>query len=129
MDTPSSPQPHVLVVDDDPALTRSLARVLRGAGFEVATAESGAAAIEHVRHSTFDVVVSDITMPEMDGIELLRAIRAHDLDLPVLLLTGAPALESAIGAVEYGAFKYLTKPAADDELISNVSRACGSQPG
>jgi EAL domain-containing protein (putative c-di-GMP-specific phosphodiesterase class I) len=123
VDTPSNPEPRVLVVDDDPVVTRSLARVLRGAGFEVETADSGAAAIEHVRRSTFDVVVSDITMPEMDGIELLRAIRAHDLDLPVLLLTGAPALESAIGAVEYGAFKYLTKPAADDELISNVGRA------
>jgi EAL domain-containing protein (putative c-di-GMP-specific phosphodiesterase class I) len=113
----------VLLVDDDPALLRSLSRVLARSGFEVATADSGLAAIEHVRNTRFDVVVSDISMPAMDGIELLRKIREHDLDLPVLLLTGAPALESAIGAVEYGAFKYITKPADEGELLESVARA------
>ena len=125
MDSPSSKPTasRVLLVDDDRSVTRSLARTLRNSGFDVFTADSGSEAIECVRSSSLDVVVSDISMPEMDGIELLRAIRQHVLDLPVLLLTGAPALESAIGAVEYGAFKYLTKPAEEGELVSSVERA------
>ena len=113
----------VLVVDDDAAVLRSLSRVLKVAGFSVLTAETGTDAIAALEREDLDVVVSDIAMPGMDGIELLRAIRDHSLDLPVVLLTGAPALESAINAVEYGAFKYLTKPAKDGELVQTVARA------
>jgi EAL domain-containing protein (putative c-di-GMP-specific phosphodiesterase class I) len=69
------------------------------------------------------VVVSDISMPEMTGVELLRTIRAHDADLPVVLVTGLPAIESATDAVEYGAFKYIVKPVEPEDLRKAVERA------
>lgn len=69
------------------------------------------------------MIVSDISMPGMTGIEFLRAVRAHDLDVPVILMTGAPDVESAVSAVEHGAFRYLAKPIASDELQQTVVRA------
>jgi EAL domain-containing protein (putative c-di-GMP-specific phosphodiesterase class I) len=69
------------------------------------------------------VIVSDISMPELTGMEFLKAVRAHDLDVPVILMTGEPNLESAIRAVEYGAFRYLSKPVEGMELCHCVSRA------
>ena len=89
----------------------------------VETASNGNEAVELVKSRSFDVIVSDIAMPEMSGIELLRAVRARDLDVPVILMTGEPSLESAIRAVEYGAFRYLAKPVTPGELWDTVLRA------
>ena len=89
----------------------------------VETASNGKEAAERVKAGSFDVIVSDISMPEMTGIEFLRAVRAHDLDVPVILMTGEPGLESAVRAVEYGAFRYLAKPVAAQELWETVLRA------
>ncbi|MBK8995875.1 MAG: EAL domain-containing response regulator [Myxococcales bacterium] len=113
----------VLIVDDDEALLRSLARLLRLRGYEPKTATSAAAAIELVQTERFDVVLSDIAMPGMDGIELLRNIRDTDLVVPVILITGAPAVSTAVDAVEYGAFRYLTKPVENDDLVATVEKA------
>src|SRR3569623_2918648 len=87
-----------------------------GATYSVAAAELG-------RTRTFDVVVSDVTMPGMSGLELLRAVREHDLDLPVVLMTGGPDVKDAIKAMEYGAFRYLAKPVPLPELTDVVARA------
>ncbi|GMV20025.1 MAG: hypothetical protein AMXMBFR56_82490 [Polyangiaceae bacterium] len=113
----------VLIVDDDETLLRSLARLLRLRGYEPKTATSAAAAIELVQTERFDVVLSDIAMPGMDGIELLRNIRDTDLVVPVILITGAPAVSTAVDAVEYGAFRYLTKPVENDDLVATVEKA------
>src|SRR5215471_17574552 len=80
---------RVLVVDDEPLLLRAFDRVLSRAGYEVVTAADGQAASRLVIDSEFDAIVSDIAMPGMNGIQLLRAAREHDLDVPVLLITGA----------------------------------------
>src|SRR5437899_303774 len=100
---------RVLIVDDEPALLRAYARWLESAGYVIACAASGHDAVELLRGQRFDAVVTDIAMPGMDGIQLLRAAREHDLDLPVILMTGTPAVETAIKAVELGALRYLTK--------------------
>src|ERR1700743_2546025 len=100
----------VLLVDDERAIARAYARVLGSAGFDVACAYDGKEAAEAARTRRFDVIVSDITMPEMSGLELLRSIREHDLDVPFVLMTGGPAVDSAVRAVEYGALRYLIKP-------------------
>lgn len=116
----STPKRHrILLVDDEPALLRSVSRTLATLGYEVETAENGLAAIEKFKQGTYDVVVSDISMPGMDGMQLLRAVREHDLDVPVILATGAPSLESAVSAVEYGALRYLVKP-VDTKVIKEV---------
>src|SRR6185503_16537068 len=71
----------------------------------------------------FDLIVSDVRMPDMDGLELLRAIHERDADLPVLLITGDPGLETAMKAVEYGALEYLTKPVDLEKLLKATLRA------
>jgi EAL domain-containing protein (putative c-di-GMP-specific phosphodiesterase class I)/CheY-like chemotaxis protein len=101
---------RVLVADDDESFRRVVVRMLRKADFDVRDVDTGAKAISALEQEPFDVVVSDVRMPDGGGLELLRAVRRVDLDVPVLLMTGDPSLAAATEAVEYGAFRYLTKP-------------------
>jgi EAL domain-containing protein (putative c-di-GMP-specific phosphodiesterase class I)/ActR/RegA family two-component response regulator len=114
---------RVLLVDDEPALMRAYQAALTRHGLVVETASNGKEAIERVKKGAFDVVVSDISMPEMTGIEFLKVVRSYDLDVPVILMTGAPGLESAMLAVEYGATRYLAKPVEGQLLREVVIRA------
>ena len=114
---------RLLLVDDDPAILKCFTRVLTLAGFQVTTATTGVQALERMGKGTFDVVVTDISMPEMTGTEFLRKVRSLDLDVPVILVTGAPALETAMEAVEYGAFRYLAKPVEIEVLRDTARRA------
>lgn len=119
-------RPHtraVLLVDDDPAVLRAVSRTLRSRGFDVVTAHDGEQAVHSIRHRSFDVVLSDIGMPGMDGIQLLREVREHDLNVPVVLITGDPAVSTAIQALEYGAFHYLTKPVNSEALERVLEKA------
>lgn len=121
---PASGRPGtILLVDDEPEALRAFERMLRGSGYQVEAYTSARSAINRVAAGGVHVVVSDITMPEMSGVELLRTIRAYDADLPVVLVTGLPALESATDAVEYGAFKYIVKPFETEVLTNAVERA------
>lgn len=113
----------VLIVDDEAAIRRGIARILEQHGFEVATAEDGQEAAHWLDAHSCDVVVCDISMPRLDGLGLLRHTARLDMDIPVVLITGAPSLESAIQAVEYGAFNYLTKPFQPRDLLDTVVRA------
>jgi EAL domain-containing protein (putative c-di-GMP-specific phosphodiesterase class I) len=114
---------RVLLVDDDGLVRRALRRVLGRAGFTVEEAADGARAVEAVGPDRFDVIVSDINMPNLDGIAMLAAVRERDLDLPVVLVTAMPQIETATRAVEFGAFRYLIKPVDPAELIQVVRRA------
>ncbi len=115
---------RVLVVDDEPNVARAVARLMHQAGLpEPTLAATGQEALEEVRRQRFDVVLCDIVMPGMDGIELLEAIRGVDLDLPVILLSGSPSLETARRAVDLGAFRYLLKPVEPTELIQALNQA------
>lgn len=107
----------MLIVDDDEALLRAHARALTRDGYQVATALNGEAAIEALAAHPFDVILSDIDMPRMNGIRLLERVRAHDLDVPVVLVTGAPSVETAIQAIERGALRYLVKPVELKDLV------------
>jgi EAL domain-containing protein (putative c-di-GMP-specific phosphodiesterase class I) len=115
-------QPRVLVVDDEPLVLATLARTLEAA-FATTTSRSGADAIAQVRQGGFSAVVSDVNMPGMTGLELLRAVREHDPDLPVLLVTGQPSWEGAARAIEYGVFRYLGKPLQLATLRNAVTEA------
>src|SRR5207253_1817707 len=102
---------------------RIFKRTLVSAGFAVDAASDGAQAVDLLKMGDYDAVVSDITMPGMDGLELLRAVRERDLDMPVILMTGDPALATAMRALEYGAYRYLPKPFAIDDLVDVVEKA------
>lgn len=113
----------VLVVDDDPNLLRLYSRYLAADGFRVAHASDPESAIKLLRTGTIDVVVSDLHMAGGTGIELLRASRGIDAEIPVILVTAAPEVQSAAAAVEHGAFRYLLKPVDRDELLAHVQKA------
>jgi EAL domain-containing protein (putative c-di-GMP-specific phosphodiesterase class I)/ActR/RegA family two-component response regulator len=114
---------RVLIVDDDESLGRALARQLSRSGYEVVVHHQGRTALDAIRGGGFEAIVSDIEMPTLSGIELLRAVRDHDRDLPVILITGAPAIGTAADAVEHGAFRYLIKPLELSDFTNTVRRA------
>ena len=116
-------KPRILLVDDDPAVLRAYQKLLASRGCSVDTATNGREGLTLMESVPFDVIVSDVSMPEMDGLEFLRAVRRRDLDVPVILTTGEPGLDSAVQAVEYGAFRYLTKPVESKALDESVQRA------
>lgn len=110
-------------MDDEPSLLRSYRRVISKLGHSVVAAESAEAAHQLLQSQAFDLVISDINLPGMDGLELLRRVRERDLDLPVIFITGHPAIETAARAVEYGALRYLLKPVGSDLLAEVVEKA------
>ncbi len=114
---------RILVVDDEEAILRVIDRTLTKAGHQVETAPNGAAAMEKMNGRPFDLVMSDISMPGMNGLDLLRAVRAHDLDVPVLIMTGTPDVATAMRAIEYGALRYLIKPVMPSEILAVVDYA------
>jgi two-component system response regulator AtoC len=113
----------VLLVDDQPELRRIFRRSLVKLGHEVVEAPNGRAAVELVREQHFDVVISDVRMPDMDGLELLHQLCEHDAELPVILVSGGFDAEAEQAATEYGAFEYLMKPLAFDELREAAASA------
>jgi len=120
---PPGVRPRILVADDDASVLRAVGRVLTSRGFDVTGVTDGREAVRLLAAEKFDAVVSDVMMPDMGGIELLRAVRSNDLELPVLLMTGAPNVDSAVAAVQYGACDYIAKPVVPDELERSVNRA------
>jgi len=113
----------ILVVDDDNAITRCLSRMLRARGYTTVTAANGWDALNLLAEHHIDVVLTDIAMPGIDGIALLRLVRQQDLHLPVILVTGEPAVDTAVQALEYGALHYLTKPVPMDALERILDKA------
>ena len=119
----SQAQLKTLIVDDDPAMTRSIQRILRESAQRVDIANNGEDALEMLRMTAYDVVLSDIAMPKMDGFTLLERLHDYDPLLPVVLLTGTPTVSSAVKALEAGAFRYVTKPYNPKDLVAVVEKA------
>jgi EAL domain-containing protein (putative c-di-GMP-specific phosphodiesterase class I) len=113
------------MVEDELALLRVLSRCLERAGFQVEPAPNGLRATELLAKQSFDAVVTDLSMPGLTGVDVLRAARATDLEVPVLLMTGAPDVSSAAEAVHYGACEYVVKPFKPERLEQLVRRAVG----
>jgi len=119
----AAPKGRVLIVDDEPVQVRSIGRALRARGYEVNSAANGREASGLLAQDVFDVVLSDIAMPGMDGIALLQFVRERNLDVPVVLVTGEPTVSTAVKALEYGAFHYLTKPLEVPDLEEVIDKA------
>ena len=106
----------ILVVDDEAAILRLLKEALSQWGYQVTGASSGAEALQALRGDMFDAVITDIRMPDMNGLELLKEIKRHDESVEVVVMTGYPTIASAVEALKEGAFDYLSKPLLLDEL-------------
>src|SRR5690554_6572679 len=115
--------PRILVVDDEVSILNTLEILLRREGFEVSVAKSGREALERFEESRPDVVLTDIRMPGVTGLDLLAQIRERDPETPVILMTAQATLQSAVQAVNQGAFYYLQKPFVNAELVALCRRA------
>jgi EAL domain-containing protein (putative c-di-GMP-specific phosphodiesterase class I) len=114
---------RVLLIDDDPLILSLFGRVLRGAGYAVQELDDARSVADMLVRQRFDVVLTDLVMPGMDGIGVLKEIRAVYPDVPVVLLTGQGSFDSAVKAIEFGALRYLTKPVDLDALVQVVDQA------
>jgi DNA-binding NtrC family response regulator len=114
---------RVLVIDDETSILNTLDILLRGEGFDVVVRSSGKDALEQWDDAPPDVVISDIRMPGLTGMDVLAAVRERDPDVPVILMTAQASLQSAIEAVNRGAFYYLQKPFSNDDVVALCRRA------
>ena len=113
----------VLIVDDEEAFRYMLSALLTNAGFAVETAVDGVAAINAVQTKLYDVVLCDVKMPKVDGVELLRFVKANFPAIEVVMLTGMSDVKIAVECMRLGAYDYITKPTSADELLGTIQRA------
>jgi len=116
-------QLKILVIDDDPSIRNMLAIVLKKSGFQVTCTESGKTSLEKLKKESFDLIISDIKMPDIDGIELLKKIKTISPEIPVIMITAFASANDAVEAMKLGAEDYVTKPFSLDELKIIIDRA------
>lgn len=121
--TPSYPEARILVVDDEDRVREGLCWSLRVTGYQVEDASSGAQALGLLGRNAFDLMLLDMNMPAMDGVEVMERARRVQSDLAIIVLTGHATLESAIAAVKWGASDYLLKPVGIQSLQAAVGKA------
>ncbi len=114
---------RILVVDDDFEMAEMIVEELGDRGYSAVALRSGAVAVERLQHEPFDVLVTDLRMPGMDGLSLLRASRALDPSRPVIVMTGHGAIDTALETTNRGAFHYLTKPFTLAHLVELLEAA------
>jgi len=119
-----SQQASILIVDDESGILDTLRILLRKEGFEVTTAQGGKAGLEQIRSGNHDIVLTDVRMPQVTGLDILQAAKEQDSMTPVILMTAQASLQTAIQAVNQGAFYYIQKPFSNDELLAILRRAC-----
>lgn len=114
---------RILVVGDEEPTRTTLHDYFTGIGYDVVTAADGEEALKKFVPGTFDCVISDLFMPEINGIELLKRLRVEDGDVPILMITDFPGPESAVNAMKEGAYDYVVKPLHMDDIRLKVERA------
>jgi len=114
---------RILVLDDDPHFLRVLARILSGENFLVTSAAGACDALELMKSAQFDLVISDLRMPECDGLNFLESLRQTGNSVPVIILTAYGEVDTYLAAMNAGATEYLNKPIQSDELLKTV-RSC-----
>lgn len=120
---PQAAQGTVLLIEDDAPLARSLIRVMNAEGYQVVHVGSGGAAVDKLMHRSFDAVISDLNLPGASGVDVLNVVRAYDPDVPLVLMTGLPTVDTAIEAVSLGVLEYLVKPTPREQLVRVLARA------
>jgi len=117
-------QPSILIVDDESGILDTLRILLRKEQFEVTTAQGGKAGLDQIRSGSHDIVLTDVRMPQVTGLDILQAAKEQDSMTPVILMTAQASLQTAVAAVNAGAFYYIQKPFSNDELLAILRRAC-----
>ncbi|HLP48011.1 MAG TPA: sigma-54 dependent transcriptional regulator, partial [Candidatus Kapabacteria bacterium] len=116
-------QLKILVIDDDPSIRNMLAIVLKKTGYDVTCTDSGKTSLEKLKKESFDLIISDIKMPDINGIDLLKKIKSITPEIPVIMITAYASANDAVEAMKLGAEDYVTKPFNLDELKIIIDRA------
>ncbi len=119
-----SQQASIVIVDDESGILDTLRILLKKEGFEVTTAQGGKAGLEQIRSGNHDIVLTDVRMPQVTGLDILAAAKEQDPVTPVILMTAQASLQTAIQAVNQGAFYYIQKPFSNEEMLAILRRAC-----
>lgn len=114
---------RVMVVDDEESIREVLSNYLESLGYEVQTASDGQDALSKFEPGAYDLIVSDLLMPVVDGLELLRKVREKDRDVIFLMITGYPSIETAVEAIKKGAYDYITKPFHMEDVRIRIERS------
>jgi len=114
---------QILLVDDEPGIRDTYSRILKRAGYNVQTASNGEEALAKLAKSTIELMITDILMPGMDGLELVRRVKDYDDNVKVIIMTAHASVDSAVEAIKLGAFGYLRKPFTRVDLMDSLSRA------
>jgi len=114
--------PKVLLIEDEPEVRESYVDMLSLLGYDVDSAENGACGLEKLQKNRYDIVITDLNMPVMNGLETLRQIKKKDIDTEVIVVTGFATIENAIGAMKQGAFDYITKPVSIEHVKIVLSK-------
>lgn len=115
--------PHVLLVEDEPSMAKGLEMVMNEEGYDVDLAMTGQAALNAFGAGTFDLLVADLRLPDIDGMEVIERVRGTHPDTKAIIITGYPSVSSAVKAVKVGVSDYLRKPFTSDEFLSAISDA------
>lgn len=116
-------RPSILVIDDESGILETLRILLKKSGFDVSTAQGGSSALEAIQAGSADVVLTDVRMPRIGGLDILHAAHKQDPETPVILMTAQASLQTAIQAVNDGAFYYIQKPFSNDDMVAICRRA------
>ena len=114
-------KPNILIVDDDPDICQYMKTLLESTGYDVAVVSDSTKALSRIKESTFHVLIIDLMMPNMDGIELIGKIRKHDSDVAIIISTGYPSVDTAIDAMKLKVSDYVRKPFDVDEFRQTVA--------
>jgi len=114
----------ILIVDDEPDMLKLLSMILREkTSYETTTTNNPLEAIELMKQGGFDLVISDLKMPGLDGLEIIDAVRKIDEDIPVIIITAFASLESASEAIKKGGFDFITKPFRREQILFTIDKA------
>lgn len=121
--------PRVLIIDDETVICNACHLILTETGWNVQRQKTGTSGLMALDRGAFDVVLLDLKLPDMDGMDILKTIKREKPDTRVIVMTGYSTINIAVQAMKFGAVDYLSKPFTDDELIQVVSKAHQTAPG
>jgi DNA-binding response OmpR family regulator len=127
--TGAGPQPNILLVDDEMTLGKGLEKILRKEGYTVDYATTGQGALDYFGQKPYDLLVADLRLPDIDGMEVVKRAKGKNPELPVIIITGYGSVPSAVGAMKLGVFDYLSKPFTKNEFVDSVQGALKERYG
>ena len=114
--------PNILIIDDEPLMRLSISDALKAEGYNIASVESGGEGLKAIKDNAYDIVITDLKLPEVDGLQILKGCRQYSPVTKILMITAHGSVETAVEAMKLGAYDYITKPFSMEEMLLIVKR-------